>query len=357
MPKKFDFIEAYRKMQPVAAQEIVEARQKSHAKLYPGIKTMKNVYELCQLAFNLKQDIASLTEWLQPPIKEFDPRFSLEIDKAEAGRIASLLLRELIASGSPVGAFAVLTCSFGGLRTPIDGELLIEANEAVVEVGRAQRIVEAEKKIAAPAAKDLKAELDAVEPGNPATIRTAFVAAIGEARNAVTKTASSANDAHQALRSDVIRLAEEVDMLWWHIGDWSECLDMARTELPKAVVGVVSGVELGRFVRRVPGPFGAYGILRRTLSKLSDKKAKLKDVVDALTDRAAKLASPIPASATAVFPVHAAMLLSSKHGPEAWPSQFEENVGRLSDFELPHLDLAIQAFRERVLIKYEGLGE
>src|SRR4051794_36158484 len=99
MPKKFDFVEMYRKTQPTAAQELVEARQKSHDKLNPLVKTMGNVYELCRLAFDVPQDIASLTEWFQSPIKEFDPRFSVAIDKAEAARIASLLLRDLMNRG------------------------------------------------------------------------------------------------------------------------------------------------------------------------------------------------------------------------------------------------------------------
>jgi hypothetical protein len=357
MPTKFDFVEAYRKTQPTAAPEIVEARRKAHEKLYPDIKTMGNVYELCRLAFDLPQDMASLTEWFQPPVKEFDPRFSLSIDKAEAGRLSSILLRDLMARGSPQGALAILSSSFGGRRLPIDQQLVVEARDTIAEAGRAQRIIAAEKKIAAPPPKDLKAELDAVQPANPATIRTALDAAIGEARTATTKTALSANDAHQSLRSDMIRLAEEVDMLWWHIGDWSERLDKPRTDLSKDVLGVVSGVELGRFVRTLPGPFGAYGVLRRTLGKLSEKKAKLKDVVQALGPDAAKLASQIPSSAASVFPVHTAMLLASQHGAEAWPAQFDQSVGPLKDFELPHLDLAIQTFRERTLIKFAGLGE
>jgi hypothetical protein len=318
---------------------------------------MGNVYELCRLAYDFPQDTSSLTDWFQPPIKEFDPRFSLAIDKTEAGRVASLLLRDLMARGSPQGALAVMTCSFGGRRSPIDIDLLVEARDAITEAGRAQRIIAAEKKIVAPVAKDMKAELDAMQPGIPSTIRAAFDAAIGEARSALTKTASQTNEAHQALRNDVIRLAEEVDMLWWHIGDWSERLDKSRTSLPKEIVGVVSGVELGGFVRNVPGPFGAYGILRRTLGALSSKKIKIKNVVEALGDETAKLASKIPNAATAVFPVHSAILLASQHGPDAWPIRFDEQVGRLDDFELGHFDLAVQTFRERVLIKYAGLGE
>lgn len=358
MPKKFDFVEAYRKMQPNAAQEIVEARQKSHEKLYPVIKTMGNVYELCQLAFDFKQEMGQLTEWFQSPVKEFDPRFVLSIDTAEAARIAALLLRDLMSRGSPQGALAVLVSSFGGQRSPVDPDLLIEARDVIFETARAQRIVASTTKIAAPAPKDLKEQLAAIQGGwNPDLVRGALDATTSEARSALTKTASSANDAHQALRNDVVRLAEEVDMLWWHIADWSERLEQARTELPKEVVGVVSGVELGQFVRHPPGPYGTYGLLRRSLGKLSDKKAKLRTVVDTLNIGTTKLAAQIPSLAMSVFPVHTAILFASQHGVNGWPEKFDQSVGLLKNFELPHFDLAVHTFRERVLIRYAGLGE
>jgi hypothetical protein len=354
----FDFMEAYRKPQPAVAGEIVDARKKSFDKLCGVFSNMKQVYELCRLAFDLPQDTTSLTEWFQPPIKEFDPRFSLSTDKAEAARIAALLLRNDIARhNNPQGALAVLVCSFGGKRNPVDPELLDEAHKFLTERAKAQRIVVPNVKIFAPAAEDLKATLDAMNPGAPATIRAGVDAVMADARHAVEKTALSASEALRGLQGDMVRLAEEVDMLWWHIGDWTEKLGQPRHKLSDDVVGVVSGIELGGFVRDLPGPLGAFGILRRALGKQSDKKMKLSDVIGALGEAAAKLGSPIPHSATAVFPVHAAIQLASQYGAGAWESRFDREVGQLTDFDLSSFNLAVQAFRERSLIKSAELGE
>lgn len=356
---EFKFIEAYRTLVPAASREIVDARHKGHEKLYPLLaKSMERVYEACRLAFQLPQNSTAMVEWFQKTINEFDPHFTIEIDKAEAGRVASLLLRDLISRGSPQGAFAILVCSYCGRRTPVDGELLVAARDAVTNAARERRIILADKKIMAPPAKDLKAEIEAIQAAwNPSTVRAALEAVIADSHNGISKTASSVADAHQSLRSDVVRLAEEVDMLWWHVGDWSESLDQSRADLPEEAVGLVSGVELGDFVRQLPGPYGAYGILRRTLGKSSARKAKLKDAVSSLGDDVKKLAYVLPRSAFSVFPVHAAMRLAADHGENGWVAVFEQVAGDVKDFDLNYFELAVQTFRERVLIKYGGLGQ
>jgi hypothetical protein len=251
----------------------------------------------------------------------------------------------------------VLTCSFGGQRTPIDIELLGEARDFLTEKAKAQRIVGAHGKIAAPAARSMKEIVEAIDVANVSTIRVAVDAAIADARDSVVKTAQSASVAYEDLQKDTIRLAEEVDMLWWHIGDWSEKLGRSRTELPERAVGLVSGIELGRFVRDLPGPLGAFGVLRRTLAKQSETKIKLDEAVESLGDDVGKIALEIPNSAMAVYPVHAAIQLASQYGRDTWQSKFDAQVGLLKEFELSNFDLSVQAFRERSLLKNLGLGE
>jgi len=355
---EFKFIEAYRKLAPAASREIVEARQKGHEKLYPLFaRNMESVYGACRLAFQLSLNSTGIAEWFEKTVREFDPQFSIEIDKAEGGRIASLLLRNLMSRGSPQGALAILVCSYCGRRTSVDNELLVAARDAIADAARARRIVLAERKIAMPSAKDLKAQLDTTQQNwNADTVRTALDAVVADYRDNIMKIASSATDAYQLLRNDVIRLAEEVDMLWWHIGDWSEKLDRPRSDLPQQAVAIVSGVEIGDFVQQVPGPYGAYGILRRTLGKTSDQNCKLQDVVSSLGGDVKKLAHELPQSAMGVFPVHAAMRVAADRGQDGWIAVFDQAASDVKDFDLNYFELAVQTFRERVLIKYGGLG-
>lgn len=358
--QEFKFLEAYRTMVPTAAREVIEARLKSHDKLYPLIKNMERVYDLCRLAFQQPYDPVAVAEWFEKTVKDFDVQFSIELDKAEAGRIAALLLRDLIWRGSPHYAFAVLTTSYCGRRAPVGGsELLVAARDAVVESGKERRVVLADKKISFPAGKDLKGELDAIQasPVGP-TVRAGLDAMVSDLRESGTKLAISSNDAFQSLKSDAVRLAEEIDMLWWHIGDWSELLDKPRGSVPEQAVAVMSGAELGGLVRQLPGPYGAYGILRRTVGKIADQKANLKSGIDAMDDADLKRAArTLPQCAMGLFPVHAAIKLAAERGPGNWSLAFDQAVTDVQGFEISNYELAIQTFRERVLIDFGGLGQ
>jgi hypothetical protein len=356
---EFKFIEAYRKSATSAPREIVEARQKGHDKLYPLFaKSMPSIYAACRLAFQLQQEPEGIPEWFEVTIREFDSQFSLEIDAAEASRIASLLLRDLMARGSPHGTLAVLISSYTGRRPPIDVALLVEAHDAINRVARDRRIILAERKITPPPVKDLKNSLDPIlQNWSADTVRTAFNTVVSDYREATMRTAASATEAHASLRSDVIRLAEEVDMLWWHIGDWSETFDRPRSDLAAQVLGIVSGLEIAEFVRQIPGPYGAYGILRRILTKTANEKITLKAAVSLLGEDVNKVARQLPHLAMPLFPIHTAMQFASEHNnADSWPIAFETAVSGIKDLEVPHFDLAVQSFRERLLINYGGLA-
>lgn len=358
--QEFKFLEAYRTMAPTANRDVVDARQKSHDKLYPLIKTMDQVYDLCRLAFRLPYDPATLTEWFEKTVKEPDVHFSIEIDKAEAGRLAALLLRDLIWRGTPNYAFAVLIASYCGTRAPEGGsELLIGARDAIVDAGKERRVILAEKKIEFPAGKDLTAELEAVQtsPVGP-TVRAGLEAVVADLRDGAAQLATASAAAAQALRNDMIRMAEEIDMLWWHIGDWSELLDKPRGNVPEQAIAVVSGTELGGLVRQVPGPYGAYGILRRTLGNTADQKANLIRVIDTVGGADLKrMTRALPTSAMSLFPVHAAIKLAAERGTGNWAAAFDQAVADVQSIEVSIYDLAIQTFRERVMIDYGGLGQ
>lgn len=304
--QEFKFLEAYRMMVPAASREVIDARQKSHEKLYAIIKSMDKVYDLCRLAFQLEGHAAA-AEWFEKPVKEFDVQFSIELDKAEAGRIAALLLRDLIWRGTAHYPLAVLISSYCGKRAPAGGnELLIAAVDAIADAGRKRRVVMANKKIAFPPGKDLKGELDAIQGGlTPQTVRAGLEALAADLRAGAATLATSSDDAFQSLRNDAVRIAEELDILWWYIGDWSELLDKPRGNVLENVVPVVWGAELGGLVRQIPGPYGVYGILRRTVGKTADQTTNLKSVIDAMEGADLKcMARELPQLAMGLFPVH-----------------------------------------------------
>lgn len=359
MATTFDFIQSFRDLDPNAAREVIDARQKSHGKIQAGVKTMDRIYDLCRLAFLLEPHPE--TEWFEKPIRDLDPHFLVRKDKAEAGRIAALLLRDRMTWTGSVTPLAVLSVSFCGRRHSADGNVLTnEANEALSAGVRLNRLANADKSISPPKFKLITAELDAVAAQNPLSgpaAKGAIEAAMASSEAAVKSLAEVVQAALSPVRNDVAKLAEEVDMLWWHIGDWHELLGKPRSSTSAETRMLASGVELGELVRQLPGPYGAYGILRRIAGSDGEGKTSLRRTIKALSQNdAVKLSKELPLSSGPLFPVHAALQSFARHGVE-WEADFAKSVPEIVDVEMSFFDIGLQAYRERALIQYGGLPQ
>jgi hypothetical protein len=362
MATKFDFIQSYRDLDQNASRDLIEARQKAHEQLDTSIKNMEQVYDLCRLAFLLEPNPATVTEWFEQPIRGLDPHFLVSKDKAEAGRIASLLLRDRITRGGSHVPLAVLSASFCGRRHSADGDALTkEANEAFSTAARNYRMFAAAKPVPAPKFKAITAELDSVAAQNPlqgGVARTAMEAAAQACENAVITLSESVETSLASARGDVVRLAEEVDMLWWHIGDWHELLGKSRSGASAETKMLASGIELGAFVRQLPGPYGAYGILRRISGSDADGNTTLRGAIKSLSeDDARKLSKSIPSSSKSLFPIHSEIQSIAERSAAGWESEVGKVAPDVVDVGISFFDLGIQAYRERALINYGGLGK
>jgi hypothetical protein len=358
MSAKFDFIQSYRDIDESASREIVDARHKSFEKLSSSISGIKQIYDLCCLAYQVEPFAAE--SWFEEPVREFDPHFVARKDKIDAGRIAALLLREQLASHDSDTALAVIAASYCGRRRSADGDVLTsQANDELLAAVESRRVSEGAK-LGVPAKfKSIKTETDAVGQQNPAqgsVVKTAIDAAAAASEAAVKALAETVRGPINAVREDVARLAEEVDMLWWCIGDWHELLKKPRADTAAGLKMVVSGIELGAMVHELPGPYGAYGILRRISGAEAAGKSSLQAAVKSLTqDDARKLSKDIPDGLKPLFPIHTAIGLVVQYGT-AWESEFSKAIPDLGSLELSHYELGIQAFRERALVVHGGLN-
>ena len=357
MAEKFDFIQAYRDLDANVSRELIDARQKGHQVLLAEITSMSRVYDLCRLAFLLEPHPLPVTEWFEKPIRGLDPHFLVNKDKAEAGRIAALLLRDRIIESGLNIPLAVLSASFCGKRHSADGDVLTrEANEALVAAVRNQRNFVDATPVSRPKFKDITAELNALTAQNPLqgnTTKAAVEAAVQASENAITTLAQGVETSLSSGRGDVVRLAEEVDMLWWYLSDWHELLDKRRSAAAPATRMLASGIELGGLVQQPPGPYGAYGILRKISDTRSDGKTTLRAALGTLSeDDARKLSKDILPSAKSLFPVHVAVQSVAERGPAGWESEFVSAILNVADVEISHFDLGIQAYRESVLLNY-----
>lgn len=358
MTAKFDFIASYRDLDGGATREVIDLRLKSFEKLLAATQNMGHIYDLCRLAYQV--DPFPATDWFEAPIKEFDAHFVLKKDSVDAARMAALVLRKRISGHGSYSPLAVITASYCGRRTSADDNILTrDANAAFHAAVRRHCVSDGSKMATAPKLKAITEAIDPVNNGNPLTgvaAKPLFDAVMASTEEAISALSENVRGPLNLARSDIVRLAEEVDMLWWCIGDWHETLGKSRTETPAGLNMVVSGIELGAMVRQLPGPFGAHGILRRISGAEADGKSSLKAALKSLTqDDAGKLFVDIPAASKPLFPVHAAVQLVAQFGA-TWETEFSKVVPEIANMKMSPYELGIQAYRERALITFGGLN-
>ena len=346
MTAEFDFIRSYRDLDGSASRDVVEARHKSFQKLSPAIDKMEQIYDLCRLAYQIEPFPAR--PWFDDAVREFDPHFVASKDRVEAGRIAALLLRQRMTSSESYLPLAILTMSYCGRRHSADGDVLTTAaNDAFLAAVRNHRVSDGAKLGPAPKLKDITTEVDAVNSNNPltgSTAKAAIDAAMASIDAGITALSDSVRGPLDSAQRGIVRLAEEVDMLWWCIGDWHELLNKPRRETAAGLTMVVSGIELGAMVRQLPGPYGAHGILRKISGAEADGNSSLKAAIQSLSqDDARKLLSDIPQASKPLFPVHSAIQFVAQFGPVEWEAEYAKVVPDIAAAKMSPFELGIQA--------------
>lgn len=350
----FNFTDEYRTLQPAATRELVAAREASHVELAKAIKYAAQVLDLCRLAYGMAvPGQSTLGEWFEGEIRKSDPQFSLTHDRTEAGRIAALLLVQRLKQGHTRDAIAVLATSFCGQRASVDDDALTKSARDCLVIGAKSRgnavkspglaysqmpnrsalVTQMDQNFAAPAVKALVETLT------------------GDAYAAGESLAEAASAALKSLFDENQRLAEEVDLLWWHIGAWSECLGRPLADVPSAGRGLIAGADLAAMIRVLPGPYGANGILRRSLGQVADQSVSLREALESLEPYDVKRAYSDHADLD-ILPAHTAAKLYFEQGREVWGQSFHRICGVSHEAPLTHYKLALQAFWECSILKH-----
>jgi hypothetical protein len=351
--RSFDFTDSYRTLQPAAQRDLVTARQTVHAEMLNQIKHATHVLDLCRLAFGLPVPGGSeLASILLAEVHKSDVQFSLAHDRAEAGRIAALLLSDRLARGMAQDAVAVLAASFAGLRESADDNGLVDhARICLIQAARARGRAAQSPAVQYPKSADRTALVTALDQGiSPQTVKPLIEAMMGDSRAAGDSFAKAVATVVQGLFTENRRLAEEVDLLWWHIGDWSECLARPMAHVPERGRALIAGADLASMIRALPGPYGIVGILHRSLGEGADQPIALREAVDALDPQDLKKAYPT-CTDTDVLPIHTAIQLRVDRGKGAWYETFTGIFGIGGDAPLSAYTIGLQAMWESSLVK------
>lgn len=125
-------------------------------------------------------------------------------------------------------------------------------------------------------------------------------------REAFTK---GTKDTIEALRANAALDREEIDLLWWVMGDWSELLGCKFSAAANPAAAVASGLEAGRMLRRLPADSHHHLVLRHVSNT---DPVSLPELLNILGGDRAQLAAPYEENANLsacplIFPLLAAL--------------------------------------------------
>lgn len=126
----------------------------------------------------------------------------------------------------------------------------------------------------------------------------------------------SANRAIKALRENAALDREEINILWWVLGDWSHILGSPLTKSPPLASAVIGGIELAQLLRRIPAEAHKHLLLRNVHG---GKRATLIDVLDETASYRSEIAAAYASNAFLsacpfVFPLMTAVIAGESAG-------------------------------------------
>ena len=354
----FNFADNYRAAGLSTSPDALRTRQEPFDKLRQAINPQTAI-DLTRLYFGLP--VPRGTDWFRDAFGATDPSFSLIDNAREVSVLAAGLLKAAVADAKLYAALATLTTAASGLRQPsVRPDLIDEMRLAIQEtaVSARQHAPVDPRHIELPAASKLSAELAALTVGPELARACALLNRASEESAEITKTLTKQLlTVLQPLAAETLRLREEVEMLWWHIGGWSRLLDKPFTDLDHGLAAVLAGVDLADMSRSATGPAAAPAILQRTLTagrKTQNAKITINNAVDALPqdlfDRL-KLDHRL-SNVPEICPVLTAFAKANEIGPgPTWHTAFAKATKLEAKSAFAPLDLAMQAYRERLLLR------
>ena len=277
-------------------------------------------------------------------------------------------------------AIVCADCRGAGVRGPI-ADALAASQDHLHERSRAIRNVTVSSKDVpevsrTPAGrKPGRSKVEAPEYEDLPGFSTGYLSTLNENGKAVGDALASISKAIEQLRSEVDAvvdsantsnrkagregdprvpvLAEEVDLLWWVLGGFSDRAGVPLGELPPPLRAVYAGREMADRTTNIPGHVGAEGFLNRALGEATGETVKVGEVVSAVQEDGEAAASqrPAPEHSMGIMPLTHAVTLAARHA-SAWVALTDDAPGPDTESSLRAHDLAVQVYNETLLSRW-----
>ncbi|QDG74809.1 GTPase-associated system all-helical protein GASH [Labrenzia sp. PHM005] len=248
-------------------------------------------------------------------------------------------------------ALTVVTASFVGARRPdLPMDLLCLAEKALIALASSKhtRIDVGELKIAAPKI-NYELEENELEGLDHTKVEEQFKILQASNEAAIQRVVLSQNKIIQRLYDQILLDEEELQILWWLFGGYSQLLNKPFSKATDLEKPLALAHELGNMTVVAPGPSSIRAMLLRV--GVTTKKVKFSDAVNAANLEWAQSASESKLVSPVTTPIHFALEQRADLGSDdSWQAGWSSLTGLASDTSISAIELSELFYREHVFI-------
>jgi hypothetical protein len=284
-----------------------------------------------------------------------DNTFQMQGNDKELRVLAGAALAACLAGQASVASetsLAVSTAMFAGRKTDLPLDLNVLAEASIVRTAESKSTRPDLSTLASAEKIQLNFENAATKAkeGNFDHVASAFGLAAQSTSAALNTAESRLSGVINALNRYLRTQDEELQMLWWLVGERSLDLDCRLDEVGVDLQPFVFAKELAGLTQYLPGPRGVRALLSRAGLK-ERRKISLADVVNAADPTWLRSFMPDREFSPVTTPFHFAVSRQLETGAgQAWIQGWAASVELPATTSLPALGLGMQIYRERLLI-------
>ena len=316
---------------------------------------------LTRLAFNSRASAAGYKEpALAEKLEAFHAAFKAadgdyQPEKRESQVLAACALVQLFKLYS-LAQLAVTAASFDGARTtpglPMD--LVGLAEHAIKNLSSARRVRPELSKLKVSVQEfAYQPDITGFNPSDPQTLKPVFAAMTSAVSASLKATVSGMNAAIDNMSGYMRVVDEELQMLWWLLGERSLDLDLPFDKVDGSMQPLIFARELAARTVSSPGPVAIEALLARSGLKSRGKLSVVTAANAVSADWATTTVNNLVLSPVTT-PIHFALDKRVEAGvSDAWSAHWAALCDLAADTSLPPLRLAELFYREQLFLRFE----
>jgi hypothetical protein len=353
-----DFPRWYREVDLEENRDRIQRRWNGVSALIPTINK-HSVESLLRVVFHSKaQPNAENLASIRKAFKDADDLFDMGGNDRELEILCGSVLAVLLDSDNALAAWSALatTTSF------LDGHRALNLPQDLVSAAENAITRAAEKNRTRPVLNNIQIDVpklnfakakEKFQPGiDPTNLSGAFDVAAETVTGGLIAIVSKVNEAIKKTAGFISIQDEELEMLWWVLGERSSRLNTSFRAVPKHSKPLVFGGELAEATVSLPGPLSILGLLVRAGLK-DDDKISLKDAVNKADTGWLKLLTDGKTFSPLSQPIHLAFQKRLETGDDdTWVSGWAGSCGLDVTASMPSLTMGNLFYRECLLSRF-----